>query len=33
METREVVVVGAGHAGLAVAYGLRRTGLSFVLLR
>ncbi|HEX8385893.1 MAG TPA: FAD-dependent oxidoreductase, partial [Rubricoccaceae bacterium] len=28
----DVVVVGAGQAGLAVAYGLRRTGRSFVLL-
>ena len=28
----DVVVVGAGQAGLAVGYHLRRTGPSFVLL-
>ena len=32
MRDIDVVIVGAGQAGLAVAYGLRRTGLSFVVL-
>jgi cation diffusion facilitator CzcD-associated flavoprotein CzcO len=30
--TSDVVVIGAGQAGLAVGYYLRRTGLSHVLL-
>ena len=32
VRTTDVVVIGAGQAGLAVAYCLRRTGLSFVIL-
>nr|WP_286202028.1 FAD-dependent oxidoreductase [Ochrobactrum sp. SFR4] len=32
METYDVVVVGAGQAGLASAYYLRRTGINFVVL-
>ena len=32
MTDLDAVVIGAGQAGLAVAYHLRRTGLSFVLL-
>ncbi len=31
-QTTDVVVIGAGQAGLAVGYYLRRTGLSFVVL-
>ena len=32
MQPRDVVVIGAGHAGLAVGYYLRRTALSYVVL-
>lgn len=31
-EQRDIVIIGGGQAGLAVAYYLRRTGLSFVIL-